>query len=399
VNRDAIKPAPIRAVRCVQREAQNTRPSGRPQIQSAMKPRTRLPALVALAALCSLAGAVAASDATGYERSGPVRVFVACAFHGREWATEELCRAWERRVEHLRRVATPNAPLWTEWRFVHNVNPEGSARAREAGNACQRGNGRGVDLNRNFPRIPRCPSGSDPYHPPLELVLRRDYEEFPGAEPLSEPETARLARELEAFEPDVAFFVHTGAEAIVYPYDACFEPVVGVNGARQHAFAAEIAKHVGVPAHRIGTGAAKLGYASAGTALDWAAWYADVALPFVLETYEPPARGCGELVAATRRVPTANMTSDQCEVTFVPRSAAKRACAVADIEGYVRRWLPLVDAVEALAADAEDRATLQEWLLKAIEPSSVGAGEAWRDAGRAAEDDDDDDGGDHEDGQ
>ena len=59
---------------------------------------------------------------------GPLKVFVACAFHGREWATEALCRAWEDEVKRLN-------SRWVEWKIVHNVNPMGSKIARDSYNS------------------------------------------------------------------------------------------------------------------------------------------------------------------------------------------------------------------------------------------------------------------------
>lgn len=79
---------------------------------------------------------------------------------------------------------------------MENVN--GRAKV-EAGQLCERKNGRGVDTNRNWP---------------IDWgVKEKDYdpnEEFPGREPFSEPEVRIILSLAQAFKPHVWLNVHSG---------------------------------------------------------------------------------------------------------------------------------------------------------------------------------------------
>jgi murein endopeptidase len=108
--------------------------------------------------------------------TSPRRVLVVGCIHGDERAGMAVTRRLAR--------TQPAFDLW----LVHNINPDGLARGR-------RQNGRGVDLNRNFPSEWR-PRG------------RRWDPEFPGPRPLSEPES-RIARRLVlSLKPDVTIWFH-----------------------------------------------------------------------------------------------------------------------------------------------------------------------------------------------
>jgi Zinc carboxypeptidase/Penicillin-insensitive murein endopeptidase len=108
--------------------------------------------------------------------SGPHRVLVVGCIHGNECAGTAVTRIIGR--------ASPSADLW----LVPNLNPDGFALGR-------RQNGRGVDLNRNFPSK-RRPRG------------RPWDSEYPGPRPLSEPETRIAARLVERLRPELTIWFH-----------------------------------------------------------------------------------------------------------------------------------------------------------------------------------------------
>ena len=112
------------------------------------------------------------------------KILVVGCIHGNECAGTEIARAL---------IAAPpdDADLWV----IRNLNPDGF-------HAGTRQNGRGVDLNRNFPFRWR-PNGQ-----PWDT-------EYPGPRPLSEPES-RIARRLIArVHPDVSIWYHQPLALVV----------------------------------------------------------------------------------------------------------------------------------------------------------------------------------------
>ena len=115
--------------------------------------------------------------ALGDPASGRTVLVVGC-IHGTECAGTAVTR----------RLAAGPVPLAFDLWVVHNLNPDGLALG-------VRQNGRGVDLNRNFPSEWR-PIG------------RRWDPQYSGPRPLSEPET-RIARRLVLrLRPDVTIWFH-----------------------------------------------------------------------------------------------------------------------------------------------------------------------------------------------
>lgn len=74
-----------------------------------------------------------------------------------------------------------------------------------------RGNGRGVDLNRNFPTSNWSP---DPVHYKSRAGDARDIALSPGAEPASEPETAALLALLERMKPRAVVSLHSALACV-----------------------------------------------------------------------------------------------------------------------------------------------------------------------------------------
>jgi protein MpaA len=108
--------------------------------------------------------------------SAAARVLVVGCIHGDECAGAAVTRILAR--------SSPGFDLW----LVPNLNPDGLALGR-------RQNGRGVDLNRNFP------SGWRGGGSPWDL-------EYPGPQPLSEPESRVTVRLIRRLRPDFTIWFH-----------------------------------------------------------------------------------------------------------------------------------------------------------------------------------------------
>ena len=159
---------------------------------------------------------------------GSRRVLLCAAFHGSEWITERLLlRFWAEfsRREDLQRCAR----VWA----VPCVNPDGVAVSRGELTAAERrfacgvaggeplrywkANGRGVDLNLNYPagweravEIKR-----------LSAPAARNW---PGPHPLSEPESRIMAELACRVRPDVMVTLHAQGEEIYWQYDGIEPP-------------------------------------------------------------------------------------------------------------------------------------------------------------------------------
>lgn len=119
------------------------------------------------------------------------RVLVVGGIHGDELSSSSL-------VFHWINWAT-ETPSNVHWRFVPLMNPDGAFRERPT-----RMNARGVDLNRNFPT-----PGWDKEAPDYwQRRTGKDPRRYPGPQPLSEPESQWLMKEMERFKPDLIVSVH-----------------------------------------------------------------------------------------------------------------------------------------------------------------------------------------------
>lgn len=125
--------------------------------------------------------------------SGSSRVLVIGSIHGNE--TESL-GTMEALADLLAR-----APVTV--RIIRDINPDGTLARR-------RTNARGVDLNRNFPASNFRASRSR------------------GMSPLSEPEAAALAVEIELFEPDVVIVCHSTGRGPFVNFDGPAAALAGV---------------------------------------------------------------------------------------------------------------------------------------------------------------------------
>lgn len=134
------------------------------------------------------------------------RILLVGGMHGDEFSAVSIVFKWMEMLDEF------HSGIF-HWRVVPLLNPDGLLR-REA----IRMNANGVDLNRNFP-TPDWHAAAEDY-----WVRRtsRNPRRYPGAGPLSEPESTWLASEISRFRPDVVVSVH--APHSVVDFDGPPEP-------------------------------------------------------------------------------------------------------------------------------------------------------------------------------
>ncbi|MGJ8668004.1 MAG: M14 family zinc carboxypeptidase [Oceanococcus sp.] len=120
------------------------------------------------------------------------RILVIGGIHGDELSSISIVFAWMRKL-----AAAQDHSFY--WRLTPSANPDGLFRRK-----AQRTNQRGVDLNRNFP-TPNWAEESSKY---WIQRTRRNPRRYPGPEPLSEPESRWLHKEIDNFRPDVIVAIH-----------------------------------------------------------------------------------------------------------------------------------------------------------------------------------------------
>lgn len=122
----------------------------------------------------------------------PVRILLLGGIHGDELTASAIVFQW------LQWIQTPLAQEF-HWSIAPVVNPDGLLAPKP-----KRVNANGVDLNRNFP-TPGWQQDAPRY---WAKATGRDPRRFPGAAPLSEPESRWVNEEIERFRPDVIISVH-----------------------------------------------------------------------------------------------------------------------------------------------------------------------------------------------
>lgn len=128
------------------------------------------------------------------------RILVIGGIHGDEYAAVSISFRW---MEFLNQQLPENF----QWLVVPLANPDGLLQRKS-----QRQNARGVDLNRNFPAPNRGQTPLSQWHSRYGANPRR----YPGPNPISEPETAWLVRQIEAFRPDVIISIHAPHDLVDY---------------------------------------------------------------------------------------------------------------------------------------------------------------------------------------
>lgn len=122
----------------------------------------------------------------------PARILLIGGIHGDELTSVSIVFRWLQWMEE-------SDPGQYHWRIIPVANPDGLLASPS-----QRMNGRGVDLNRNFP----TPDWNKDAHPYWVKRTGRDPRRYPGLSAMSEPETRWLHNQIDGFRPDLIISVH-----------------------------------------------------------------------------------------------------------------------------------------------------------------------------------------------
>jgi hypothetical protein len=122
------------------------------------------------------------------------RVLLIGGIHGDEFSSVSTVFKW---LALLERDPDPRF----HWRIVPVSNPDGLLRPPAQS---RRMNANGVDLNRNFP-TPNWEVEAWDY---WVNITQRSERRYPGPAPLSEPESAWIAEQIEGFRPEAVITVH-----------------------------------------------------------------------------------------------------------------------------------------------------------------------------------------------
>ncbi|XP_078177934.1 Zn-dependent exopeptidases superfamily protein isoform X2 [Carex rostrata] len=144
----------------------------------------------------------------------------------------------------------------------------------EAGDSCDRRNGRGVDLNRNW-SVDWGKKEKD-YDP---------YEENPGSAPFSEPEAQIMRKLTSLFNPHIWVSVHSGMEALFMPYDHKNTIPAGLAGHVMKSVLEDLNRRHFQKKCLVGSGGGSVGYLAHGTTTDYMYDIAKVPMAFTFEIY------------------------------------------------------------------------------------------------------------------
>lgn len=207
------------------------------------------------------------------------RILLSFGQHGRELITSELALRILTILSEERFLPNmdPASLNSTLDKLVIKVVPMENLNGRElveAGDLCERRNGRGVDLNRNW-SVDWGKKEKD-YDP---------YEENPGTAPFSEPETQIMRKLAVSFDPHIWVNVHSGMEALFMPYDHKNTTPDGIASQRMKLLLEKLNYLHCRERCMIGSGGGSVGYLAHGTATDYMYDIAKVPMAFTFEIY------------------------------------------------------------------------------------------------------------------
>lgn len=210
----------------------------------------------------------------------------------------------------------------------------------DSGELCERRNGRGVDLNRNW-GVDWGKKEKD-YDP---------YEENPGTSPFSEPESQIMRRLAMSFEPHVWVNVHSGMEALFMPYDHRNTTPEGAPSIRMKALVKKLNNRHFQGRCMMGSGGGSVGYLAHGTATDYIYDITKVPMAFTFEIYgdeSAPQKDCFKMFNPTD-VSTFNRVLNDWSAAFFtifelgPRQLSE---AHSDMEPNSVKWISIDDYLD-----------------------------------------------------
>uniref|UniRef100_A0ACD5ZBM1 Uncharacterized protein n=1 Tax=Avena sativa TaxID=4498 RepID=A0ACD5ZBM1_AVESA len=208
-----------------------------------------------------------------------IKIMLSFGQHGRELITSEVALSLLYILTEKRRIAGVDLSSFEKIleNLVIKVVPMENFNGRklvEAGELCDRRNGRGVDLNRNW-SVDWGKKEKD-YNP---------FEEDPGTAPFSEPE-AQIMQELsKSFKPHIWVNVHSGMEALFMPYDHKNTTPDGAPSQLMRSLLENLNRRHFQDSCLVGSGGGAVGYLAHGTTTDYLFDVAKVPMPFTFEIY------------------------------------------------------------------------------------------------------------------
>ncbi|MDH4275599.1 MAG: M14 family murein peptide amidase A, partial [Gammaproteobacteria bacterium] len=125
-------------------------------------------------------------------RKPQARILLIGGIHGDEYTSVSVVFQWVRKLNEY------HSGMF-EWRVVPLLNPDGLLKSQS-----QRTNANGVDLNRNFP----TPNWDELSQRHWVKDTGRNPRRYPGAAPVSEPESKWLVDTIAKFKPDAIVSLH-----------------------------------------------------------------------------------------------------------------------------------------------------------------------------------------------
>ncbi len=264
----------------------------------------------------------------------PVRIMIVCGQHGRERISSEICFNMIRLLQlqirdDLFTVSIENATiqgigLWV----VPVLNPWARAQAENnLEDQCRRTNKNGVDLNRNFPKIPIALDSQSSFRTMFSNFSDNEHghpEDYDGPSELSEYESTAIAEYIDYVKPHILINVHSGGNDILLPYDCETDQLPKHYNIMVKL--ANFARRTTCPECKIGISSMIL-YPSLGTLVDYAVYFRGVQLAYTLEIYDSKAVQNDH-----------QLSPDECLTFFNPLTPE-------DIASVNKKWITFIIAI------------------------------------------------------